>query len=198
MNLILASKSPRRIKILASVGYDFTIVNTEFDEKSVDLTIDPVKGLEEIAMGKAASAYESLPAIPKLGSVVIGADTIVMCDGKIMLKPKDEAEARKMLNSLSGRKHEVYTSVALVSVTERDVFTEKTDVYFFDLTEEEIEKYIKTGEPMDKAGAYGIQGRGATLVERIEGDYLNVVGLPIAKVARALKNHDIELKLKEI
>lgn len=121
------------------------------------------------------------------GDIVLGSDTIVVLDGQIMGKPKDAEDAARMLRGLSGRTHHVYTGVALLSAKRQDVFYSVTEVEFYPLTEEEIQNYIATGEPMDKAGAYGIQGRGAVLVKGIRGDYFTVVGLPVAETARHLK-----------
>ncbi len=187
MELILASKSPRRIEILKNVGYDFTITPAEYDESVVDLKVDPVKGVTELAKGKAKSVFDTLPSFESSDKVVLGADTIVVCDGEVMLKPKDESDAARMLSKLSGNTHQVYTAVALITAKETKTFVIKTDVYFYDLSEKEIDDYIKTGEPMDKAGAYGIQGKGSFLVKKIDGDYFNVVGLPISSVMRHLK-----------
>lgn len=187
MELILASKSPRRIEILRNVGYDFTITPASYDESTVDLSANPVKGVEKLAEGKVKAVFDTLPSVAKLNTVVLGADTIVVCDGEVMLKPKDESDAARMLKKLSGKTHQVYTAVALATAKETNIFVEKTDVYFYNLTEDEIDEYIKTGEPMDKAGAYGIQGKGCFLVKKIDGDYFNVVGLPISSVMRQLK-----------
>lgn len=192
MNLILASKSPRRIKMLGDTGFDFTIVNSNFDESTINLRDTLTKGVGQIALGKAQTAFDDLPPVTKLDAVVLGADTIVICDGQPLLKPKDSQDAARMLRSLSGKKHTVYTAVAFVTALGKEVFIEETDVYFNDLTDEMINDYIATGEPMDKAGAYGIQGRGALLVKKIEGDYFNVVGLPISKTAQKLAEYNIK------
>ncbi|MBQ0135345.1 MAG: septum formation inhibitor Maf [Oscillospiraceae bacterium] len=188
MELVLASKSPRRIEILRNVGYDFKVTPADFDEGTVDLTVDPVLGVKQLAKGKASAVFNTLPETSKISTVVLGADTIVVCDGEVMLKPKDELDAHRMLKRLSGDTHQVYTAVSLITASETKTFVEKTDVYFYDLSDEEIDAYIKTGEPMDKAGAYGIQGKGCFLVKKIDGDYFNVVGLPISSVMRQLKN----------
>ncbi|MCQ2487866.1 MAG: Maf family protein [Clostridia bacterium] len=188
MELVLASKSPRRIEILRNVGYDFKVTPADFDEGTVDLTVDPVLGVKQLAKGKASAVFNTLPETSKISTVVLGADTIVVCDGEVMLKPKDELDAHRMLKRLSGDTHQVYTAVSLITANETKTFVEKTDVYFYDLSDEEIDAYIKTGEPMDKAGAYGIQGKGCFLVKKIDGDYFNVVGLPISSVMRQLKN----------
>ena len=121
----------------------------------------------------------------------LGADTVVVLDGEAMGKPADEDDAFLTLRRLSGRAHSVYTSVALISGDQEEIFYEKTDVYFYELSDEEIREYIATGEPMDKAGSYGIQGRGRLLIRKIDGDYFTVVGLPVARVARALKKYNV-------
>mgnify|MGYP003292047303 CR=1 FL=1 len=193
MELILASKSPRRSQLLKEAGFDFTVAPSEFDETTVSLEV-PAHAVEELALGKARDSYGRLPSITKLNSVVLGADTVVVCDGKVLLKPTDEDEARRMLRELSGRVHQVYTGIAFVSA--RDVYANvvKTDVEFYDLTDEEIDEYVQSGEPLDKAGAYGIQGRGSTFVKRIDGDFYSVVGLPLAPVVRYLKDCGVRQK----
>lgn len=184
MKLVLASKSPRRSELLAGVGYDFCILPAQFDESSVSLD-DPRRGVEEIARGKAQACFRTLA--DKHDTVVLAADTIVVCDGEVLLKPKNPAEAKEMLKKLSGNTHKVMTGTAVISEKGMESFVEETSVRFFDLTDEEIDDYIATGEPLDKAGAYGVQGLGCYLVKKIEGDYFNVVGLPIAPVMRILK-----------
>jgi septum formation protein len=184
MKLVLASKSPRRSELLAGVGYDFSILPAQFDESSVSLD-DPKRGVEEIARGKAQACFGALADTHD--TVVLAADTIVVCDGEVLLKPKNPAEAREMLKKLSGNTHRVMTATAIISEKETVSFVEETSVTFFELTDEEIDDYIATGEPLDKAGAYGVQGLGCYLVKKIEGDYFNVVGLPIAPVMRYLK-----------
>lgn len=184
MKLVLASKSPRRSELLAGVGYDFCILPAQFDESSVSLD-DPKRGVEEIARGKAQACFGTLADTHD--TVVLAADTIVVCDGEVLLKPKNPAEAKEMLKKLSGNTHKVMTGTAVISEKGMESFVEETSVRFFDLTDEEIDDYIATGEPLDKAGAYGVQGLGCYLVKKIEGDYFNVVGLPIAPVMRILK-----------
>lgn len=192
MNLLLASKSPRRRDLLTDAGYDFEIVSSPFDEKEVDLTSNPVQGVCDIACGKAAAAFDTLSDEKKCEAVVLGADTIVVCDGEVLLKPKDEADAAATLRKLSGKRHQVHTAVSIISATERETFVSTTDVYFYELTDAEISAYIETSEPMDKAGSYGIQGKGGLLVEKIDGDYYNVVGLPIARTVRALQKYNLK------
>ncbi len=193
MNLILASKSPRRKELLESVGYEFTIKDSDFDESRITPESDkPEEYVKALAFGKAQNVFDSLGCKDRKSSIVLGADTVVVSDKGIMGKPADEKEAVKMLSNLSGKKHSVYTAVALVGEDFSEVFYDKTDVYFYDLTDEEIEEYVMTGEPMDKAGAYGIQGKGKLLVRKIDGDYFTVVGLPVALTCRYLNKTEIK------
>lgn len=190
MDFILASKSPRRNEILKESGYNFITIESGFDETLVDFS-NACKGVEEIALGKAKSVFENLPELSKQNSLVLGADTIVVCDDKVLLKPKTKAEAVETLTYLSDKVHHVYTAVAFVTANGEKSFVEDTKVYFHKLTKKQIEEYVATGEPMDKAGAYGIQGLGRALVNKIEGDYLNVVGLPLERVAQHLASFGI-------
>lgn len=141
----------------------------------------------EIVQALALQKAEAVANILEQDAVVLGADTIVTIDNQILGKPNDENEARIMLGKLSGREHIVYTGVAIVSANESTTFYEETKVQFWELSDEEIDNYIKSGEPFDKAGAYGIQQLGSILVKRIEGDYFSVVGLPISRTYRELK-----------
>ena len=189
MHLILASGSPRRKEILEELGYQFDIKTGDFDESTVPMD-DPKEGVQKLALGKALAAVDG-------PGLYLGSDTVVVLDNVVMGKPSNPEDAKQMLRSLSGRTHEVCTGVALVEKNERDeivsneTFVEATEVTFFDLSDEEIDWYVGTGEPMDKAGAYGIQGLGRVLVEGIRGDYETVVGLPAARVYRALREHDV-------
>lgn len=155
----------------------------------------PSEGVQALALGKATAAAEATSV--DAPTVFLGSDTVVALNDAVMGKPADEEDAKAMLRSLSGKTHVVYTGVALVEKNERgeivsnETFVEATEVTFFELSEEEIDWYVGTGEPMDKAGAYGIQGLGRVLVEGIRGDYETVVGLPAARVYRALRKHDI-------
>ncbi len=187
MKLILASGSPRRRELLTEVGIPFTVAPAEFDESSVSLQ-DPAEGVCALALGKARASRRTCGDD---NAVYLGADTVVVLDGEAMGKPADEDDAFLTLRRLSGRAHSVYTSVALISGDQEEIFYEKTDVYFYELSDEEIREYIATGEPMDKAGSYGIQGRGRLLIRKIDGDYFTVVGLPVARVARALKKYNV-------
>ena len=172
MKLILASGSPRRSEILKNAGYEFVVKPTSADESLPDgiLPEDAVKLLSERKADAAKIEYSD---------VVLSADTVVALEDKILGKPSDKAEAFLMLRSLSGKTHSVYTGAV------------KTDVLFYPLTDDEINAYIATGEPFDKAGAYGIQGRAAVFVEKIDGDYYSVVGLPLSRCARVLRDFGI-------
>ena len=189
MNIILASGSPRRKELLAQAGFDFEVEVSNADENVAEES--PTEMVEELAARKA-EAVVNLHNKKEDKCLVIGADTIVVLDGKILGKPSDEADARAMLASLSGRTHQVYTGVALFSVKEgiiekKTTFHECTDVTMVSMTEKEIADYVASGDPMDKAGAYGIQGLAAIFISEIKGDYYNVVGLPISRVY-----HEIE------
>ncbi len=188
MKIILASASPRRRELLGGLGIgDFEVCPPDFDEGSVTER-DPVERVRRIAEGKAASLAGRLPE-----ALVVAADTLVFLDGEILGKPRDGEDAFRMLTLLSGREHRVATGVA---VTRRGVLesgVEVTAVRFRNLSAEEIRRYIATGEPMDKAGAYGIQRLGGLLVSGITGDYFNVVGLPVCRLGRMLRRFGVEL-----
>ena len=177
---ILASASPRRKELLETAGYQFDIIPSCCEE-IVPAGLTPKDTVEGLAYQKALDVYADHP-----DSVVLGADTVVCFDGKILGKPESEEDAVRMLTMLSGQTHEVRTGIALLGKGIEFVSSEAAMVTFFQLSEEQIRNYVATGEPMDKAGAYGIQGKGAVLVRSVLGDYFNVVGLPIATVARAL------------
>ncbi len=179
--IILASSSPRRKELLATAGLEFQIHVKDVDETIPEGT-PPADAAKMTAKKKAAAVADGFR-----DSVVIGADTIVVANGRILGKPKDEADAVSMLTMLSGIEHEVITGVCIICGDKTESFAQISKVKFYDLTADEISAYVATGEPMDKAGAYGIQGLGCTLVERIEGDYFNIVGLPVAEVCRRIK-----------
>ena len=179
--IILASASPRRRELLTVAGVEFEVCVKEVDE-SVPEGTDPVEAAKMTATKKALAVAQD-----KENCIVIGADTIVVANKKILGKPKDKNDAISMLSMLSGVEHEVVTGVCIVNDGNPESFAQVSKVRFYELTKDEIERYVETGEPMDKAGSYGIQGRGCTLVERIEGDYFNIVGLPVAATVRALK-----------
>lgn len=179
--IILASASPRRRELLAQAGFEFEVVTSDVDEV-VDPSLTPDKLVMSLARQKAQAVAQN-----RADCVVIGSDTVVVLDGKVLGKPRDVADAVRMLESLSGRKHEVYTGVCIAFAGETHCFFERTSVNFCELDGEQIKAYVATGEPMDKAGAYGIQGKGCVLVEGIEGDYFNVVGFPVSRFCREYK-----------
>lgn len=176
--IILASKSPRRKELMEYVAQDFVIESAEVDE-SYDESLTPDKVVEYLSYIKAMPLNNGK-------DIVIGADTVVSVDGRILGKPIDEKDAFDMLKRLSGREHTVYTGVTLAKGEEISTFSVATKVYFYELSDEEILEYIKSGEPMDKAGAYGIQGKGSVFIEKIDGDYFNVVGLPVSRLKKEL------------
>ncbi|MEE1313367.1 MAG: Maf family protein [Lachnospiraceae bacterium] len=180
--LILASGSPRRKEILEQVGLTFRVLPSDVEEVITKQV--PSDIVMELSRQKAKDVYEKLD---ETNVIVLGADTVVAFDGKILGKPKNQEEAAQMLHMLSGKKHFVYTGVTLVTNKKELTFFEETAVEFYPMSEKEIHDYIISGEPMDKAGAYGIQGKAAAFIKRILGDYYNVVGLPIAKVIRNLQ-----------
>lgn len=179
--IILASSSPRRRELLQTAGLEFEIHVKDVDE-SVPEGTPPEEAAKMTAAKKAAAVADEFKK-----EIVIGADTIVVADGRILGKPKDETDAANMLKMLSGIEHEVITGVCIICDSMSHNFAQISKVKFYDLSEEEILSYVASGEPMDKAGSYGIQGLGCTLVERIEGDYFNIVGLPVAAVYRKIK-----------
>lgn len=235
MNLILGSQSPRRRELLERMGLQFQVLTAEIDETKY-VTDDPETTVLRICEAKAAAVASKMQnaackmqnegagnagerilrfaqndgagaqSVRPLEALILASDTIVVLDGKIMGKPHDEAEARAMLASLSGREHAVYTAFCLLPVEMQHAagsmqkavcHCEKTYVKFRALTAEEIAAYVSTGEPMDKAGAYGIQNLGAMLVESIRGDYFTVMGLPVCRLAQALKQFGMDPLLKQ-
>ncbi|MCD8367050.1 MAG: Maf family protein [Clostridiales bacterium] len=188
MKLILASQSPRRKALLEQMGFqDFEAIPAQGKEEA-DPALPPEEYVERLALHKA----QEVAANQGEDAVVIGADTVVVLDGHILGKPKNAAEALQMLTALSGRKHLVHTGVAVICGDEVELRHETTKVTFCTLTQREMLAYIATGEPMDKAGAYGIQGRGALFIDKIEGDYYNVVGLPISCLNRMLGRFGVQ------
>ena len=180
MQIILASQSPRRRELMGLFGLPFTVQVADVDE-----TMDPSQPAERQVA--AVSLKKARAVCRQCEDIVIAADTIVVCDGQILGKPADEQDALRMLRMLSGKAHQVMTGLAVLRGHEEIVCTEIADVYFRPLEEQEILRYIRTGEPMDKAGAYGIQGGAALFVEKIHGDYYNVMGLPVCKLSQILK-----------
>lgn len=179
-NIILASASPRRKELLGVITKDFEIIPSDAEE-TVPVGILADETAEYLAKIKALSVAQIHPE-----SIVIGADTCVVADGVILGKPKDEDDAREMLKMMSGMTHKVITGCAIVKNGVVNSFSVTTEVEFYPLSDEEIEKYINTPEPYDKAGGYGIQGKASLFVKGIKGDYFNVVGLPVAELNRRL------------
>ena len=189
MNLVLASQSPRRRELLSLIQKDFT-VQSSCVEEIVPEGLTAEETVVYLAKLKAEEVAQRLKtSTDSQKTVVIGADTVVVLDGEIMGKPKDRDDCIRMISLLSGRQHEGYTGVAIVVKGQTESFYQRTAVRFLDLTKEEIEWYASLQEPYDKAGAYGIQGFGSLLVEGIDGDYFNVMGLPVAALNRRLKKY---------
>lgn len=186
MNVILASQSPRRKELLGLTGLEFIIRAADIDE-----TMDPgAAPCDEVAR----LSREKALAVPRTDEdVVIAADTIVVCDGARLGKPKDEADAFRMLAMLSGRDHQVMTGLTVVKGDRIETLTEVTDIHFRELSDGEIRAYIATGEPMDKAGSYGIQGGAALFVSHLNGDYFNVVGLPVCALTGILRGFGLRV-----
>lgn len=174
-HIILASASPRRKEILQLADLDFDIMPSNAEE--ITTKTAPQEVVMELASIKAKDIYEQSDK----QSMIVGADTVVAYQGQILGKPSDKEDAKRMLSMLSGQTHEVYTGVCVIEDGEVKTFYEETKVTFYEISEDEIDHYIQTGEPMDKAGSYGIQGKAAVFIKGIEGDYYNVVGFPIAR-----------------
>lgn len=211
VRLVLASASPRRRELLSQIGLEFTVMPSTKEENAK--TTEAGALVQELSRQKAVDIWEQLSGDqgqnpdadqeqiseetqePNLNGkrqpelLVIGADTVVCCEGKILGKPHSREAAAEMLTALQGRSHEVYTGVTLYSQSETVTFFECTQVEFYPMTEVEISEYIDSKEPMDKAGAYGIQGLGARFVKGIRGDYNNAVGLPVGRLYQELKSH---------
>ena len=186
MNLVLASASPRRKELLGLFRIPFEIRVADIDE-----TMDPQKApFDEVAR---VSRLKAAATPRKDGDVVVAADTIVVCEGRVLGKPRSEAEAAAMLRLLSGRDHQVMTGVTVIRDGRIQTFTEVTDIHFRELSDREIDRYVATGEPMDKAGAYGIQGGAALFCTRMVGDYYNVMGLPACRLGLVLREMAPEL-----
>ena len=180
MQLILASASPRRKELLGLFHVPFTIRVADIDE-TMDNTKSP---FDEVAR---VSRLKALAVERQEDDIVIAADTIVVCDSRVLGKPKNKAEAVSMLRLLSGRDHQVMTGCTVLRGSRAETFTEVTDLHFRELSRKEIENYVASGEPMDKAGSYGIQGGAALFCERMAGDYYNVMGLPVCRLGQVLK-----------
>lgn len=187
--IVLASSSPRRYEILSRLGLDFTVDSADVEE-SIEANLMPDEAVKTLALRKAAAVaphYER--------GIIIGADTIVVADGTILGKPADSEDALAMLLTLQGREHSVYSGYAVIDAAtgKTAVGYEHTAVIFRPISEEEARSYVATGEPIGKAGAYAIQGLGAVFVREIHGDYFNVVGLPLFKLAQALKDFGLDI-----
>ena len=189
MKIILASNSPRRRELLEQMGIkDFKVAAPNVDE-SVEDSLSPAESVEQLSLRKARAAAQKVGP----SDLISAADTVVVLDGTVLGKPHDQAEAFAMLSALSGREHHVYTGVTVLRGEDAVTQHEETAVAFREILPDEIRGYIATGEPMDKAGAYGIQGMGALLVSGIRGDYCNVVGLPVFRLGRILKEFGVDL-----
>ena len=196
--IILASGSPRRKELLSQIGLSFTVRVSEADEHTEETK--PEKLVCILSERKALAVWDELTEEEKKESILIGADTVVAVDDRILGKPADETEAFQMIKLLQGRSHQVYTGVTILGQgglqplwegtstcsIQKKQFFEKTDVLVYSMSEEEITAYVKTGEPLDKAGAYGIQGSFAAYIQGINGDYSNVVGLPVGRLYHEL------------
>ena len=180
MEVILASQSPRRKELMGLFHIPFTVQVSDADE-----TMDPSLSAADAVAVVSRRKAEAVPR--NTDDLVIAADTIVVCCGQILGKPKDTADARRMLRLLSGRDHQVMTGMTLLRGEQRRTVTEITDIHFRELSDREIDAYIRTGEPMDKAGSYGIQGGAALFAEKLVGDYYNVMGLPVCRLSQLLR-----------
>lgn len=191
MNFVLASASERRQELLKRIIDQFEIVVSNFDEDTVPYNGDCEDYVKKLAYEKAREVSEKLDK----KSIIIGCDTVVYQNGSILGKPKDKAQAFEMLRNLSGTSHKVYSGLAVINTYNNEVKTQavSTEVYFSKLSQKQIEDYINSEEPMDKAGAYGIQGNAGVFVEKIHGDYYNVVGLPLNTLYYMLKEMGVNL-----
>lgn len=190
---VLASKSPRRAELLKNIGVDFSVKVSGADESQIPKDLPPNIYVQELAVLKGTAVSEEFGG----GSYVIAADTVVVFDGEIIGKPKDKADARRILKLLSNNTHKVYTGYSVTDAANVHTASgcEVTDVHFKELTDGEIDAYIATGEPLDKAGAYGIQGTGSLFADEIRGDFFNVVGLPLCALNKLMiKEFNISLR----
>ena len=188
MGIVLASASPRRKELLERMGLDFTVRVADLDE-TMDPFAHPADEVARVAAMKAKAVYPMCHD----GDVIIAADTIVVCDSLVMGKPRSESEAFSMLRRLSGRDHQVMTGLCVLTDSYEEVVTVTTTLRMRPLSDEEIHAYIATGEPMDKAGAYGIQGLASMFVVGLDGDYYNVMGLPVCTLAMILRKCGVKL-----
>ena len=184
MRIVLASASPRRIELLKKTGIkDFIVIADTSDE-----IITPGLTPEEQVIALSLKKTQNVAKICNIDDIVIAADTLVYLDDEPLGKPNSELDAKSMLKKLSGRMHSVYTGVAIIKENQHILFSEKTDVHFRKISDTEMSTYVETGEPMDKAGSYAAQGHAAIFIERIDGDFFNVVGLPICRLTIILKD----------
>lgn len=183
-HLILASASPRRKELLGHLNLPFEIIPSHEKEESNEQ--DPVKFSQEIALLKAQNVFQKMKSKNDIVPVIISADTIVVLDGQIFGKPKDRDDARQMLQNMSGKNHEVYTSVVLLSQDRKQIFSVKTSVTFDNIKTDLLESYLISGDSLDKAGAYGIQGEALSFISKIDGSYSNVVGFPLSHFVQEL------------
>lgn len=198
LKIILASKSPRRQGLLRNIGIDFEVIVSNYDEKSLCASdMGPREYAAALARKKAEASIAAIRTEKGVEQLIIGADTIVVLNGEILGQPENAGDARRMLKMLSGAANQVITGVAVLGLKDgKKTFhsaSESTLVYFKHLSDHEIDEYIKTGEPLDKAGAYGIQGVASLFVEEIEGCYFNVVGLPIMRLSKLFARHGYSL-----
>lgn len=199
VKIILASKSPRRQEILKNLGIKFEVLVSNFDEKNITSNDFPniIQYVKELALNKGLYVLEKINKELKYEYFIISADTIVVLEDKILGQPSDETNAKEMLKMLSGKKNQVITGLTLIYMhnDKKEILTtfEITDVYFKQLTDYEIDRYIKTKEPLDKAGAYGIQGKASLFIEKIDGCYFNVVGLPVMKLSKLFEQFNYSL-----
>jgi len=189
LKIILASASPRRRELLKMMGIENFEVIPDNSEETLPQGLSPEQTICKVALNKA----KNVSALCGQDSLIIAADTEVYLDTAPYGKPCDEEDAVRMLKTLSGRKHTVYTGLALIRADEVITYTESTQVYFRDISEAEIRAYVATGEPMDKAGAYGAQGRGAVFIEKLEGDFFNVMGLPVCRLSIMLQKMGVQI-----
>lgn len=188
LSLVLASASPRREQLLTQLGLAFRVVITDVEEGLRLTGLAPPEQARQAALAKARDVARREPA-----ALVLGSDTVVVADGKVLGKPADAADACRMLRLLQGRSHQVITAVALVQADRQSLDHDVTTVWMRQLLHDQIDRYVQSGEPFGKAGAYAIQGRGAALVERIEGCYYNVMGLPLARLVRLLEAGGVQV-----
>lgn len=192
--VILASASPRRRELLAQIGMDFKVIISKADENISEPA--PEQLVMKLSDIKAMAVYEE-HGIEDEATIILGADTVVAFGRKVLGKPKDTQQAKEMLSMLSDNTHQVFTGVTILYKKQgglkRETFYDKTTVYTYSISDKEIDQYIMTGEPMDKAGSYGIQGIGAKFIKKIDGDYNNVVGLPVSKIYQKIKEIENEV-----